>query len=155
MKATKATSAIRQQCVYACGPYKDYCGRAEYDAEARIFHGEVLGTRDVVTFQGATIEELPGAFAASVDDYLHFCEQLGQRPEKPFSGKFVARMPPELHQRVSALAQAAGKSLNQFVVECLEEKSQQAVTRTAGLSCAVASSHADGIKWKGTCERPS
>ena len=39
-----------------CGPYKDYCGRASYDSAAGIFHGRVSGTRDVVTFEGHTIE---------------------------------------------------------------------------------------------------
>lgn len=118
---------MKQQCIYECGPYKNYCGRAEYDEEAKIFHGDVIGTRDVVTFQGKTLADLPGAFAASVDDYLKFCEQLGQVPEKPFSGKFVARVTPELHQRVSIRAQAAGKSLNQFVIDCLEAMSKGTV----------------------------
>jgi predicted HicB family RNase H-like nuclease len=113
-------TVMKEQCVYACGPYRDYCGRAEYDEDAKIFHGEVIGTRDVITFEGTTLEELREAFQASVDDYLSFCESLGQSPEKPFSGQFVARMSPELHRRVSMMAQAAGKSLNQFLCDCLE-----------------------------------
>ena len=32
--------------------YKGYVGRVEYDDEAAIFHGEVINTRDVITFQG-------------------------------------------------------------------------------------------------------
>lgn len=113
-------TTMKQQCVYACGPYKDYCGRAEYDDESGTFHGEIVGTRDVVTFSGASLQELGPAFQASVDDYLAFCEQLGEAPEKPFSGKFVTRLEPELHRKVSLMAHAAGKSLNQFVCDCLE-----------------------------------
>ena len=32
--------------------YKGYVGKVEFDDEAGIFHGEVLDTRDVITFQG-------------------------------------------------------------------------------------------------------
>lgn len=63
--------------------YKGYSGRFEYDDEAEIFHGEVIGLRDVITFQGITVEEIKQAFKESVDDYIDFCVQLGQTPEKP------------------------------------------------------------------------
>jgi predicted HicB family RNase H-like nuclease len=32
--------------------YKGYIARVEYDDDAGIFHGEVINTRDVITFQG-------------------------------------------------------------------------------------------------------
>ncbi len=32
--------------------HKGYKAQAEFDDRAGVFHGEVLGTRDVVTFQG-------------------------------------------------------------------------------------------------------
>ena len=32
--------------------YKGYSGHVEFDDEARLFHGEALDLRDVVTFQG-------------------------------------------------------------------------------------------------------
>lgn len=112
--------AMREQCIYVAGPYRDYCGRAEYDDEAAIFHGEVIGTRDVITFQAESLDELGEAFQKSVDDYLAFCKETGEPAEKPFSGKFVARLDPELHRRVSMMAQAEGKSLNQVICDCLE-----------------------------------
>jgi predicted HicB family RNase H-like nuclease len=128
---------IKEQCVYVCGPYKGYRGRAEYDDDAKIFHGDVIGTRDVITFQGATLDELRGAFTASVDDYLAFCHETGSSAEKPFSGQFVARMSPELHRRVSMMAQASGKSLNQFLCDCLEAMTS---------SCAPTISQAQAVK---------
>ncbi|MGI8982534.1 MAG: type II toxin-antitoxin system HicB family antitoxin [Pirellulaceae bacterium] len=111
---------IPQRCDFSCGPYKGYCGRAEYDAGEGIFHGEVLGTRDVITFQAKEFKDLAVVFQESVDDYLAFCQDSGEPPEKPFSGKFVARLNPELHRQVAFLAEASGKSLNQFVSDCLE-----------------------------------
>ncbi len=73
--------------------YKGYTGHVEYDDEAKIFHGEVLGIKDVVTFQGTTVDEIDQAFKDSVDDYLAFCKERGEEPDRPFSGKFNLRIP--------------------------------------------------------------
>jgi len=79
--------------------YKGYTGHVEYDDEAKIFHGEVLGIKDVVTFQGTTVDEIEQAFKDSVDDYLAFCKERGEEPNRPFSGKFNLRIPPERELR--------------------------------------------------------
>ena len=100
--------------------YKGYVGKVEFDDEAGIFHGEVLDTRDVITFQGETVAELKTAFQESIDDYLAFCKQRGEEPNKPFSGQFITRIPPELHRQVNLAASISGKSLNAWVVEQLQ-----------------------------------
>ena len=38
--------------------YKGYTAKVEFDDEAEIFHGEVIGIKDVVTFQGKTAKDL-------------------------------------------------------------------------------------------------
>ena len=78
--------------------YKGYEAIVEYDEEAGIFHGEVANLRDVVTFQGKSVAELKRALAASIEDYLAFCKERGEEPEKPFSGQFVVRTEPSLHR---------------------------------------------------------
>lgn len=55
--------------------YKGYIGKVEFDDEAGIFHGDVINTRDVITFQSDRVTELQQAFHESVDDYLAFCTQ--------------------------------------------------------------------------------
>jgi predicted HicB family RNase H-like nuclease len=100
--------------------YKGYVGRVEFDDAAEIFHGEVINTRDVITFQGATVRELRKAFRDSVEDYLAFCEERGEDPEKPFSGQFITRVTPDLHRRINLAAEVSGKSLNAWVTEQLE-----------------------------------
>jgi predicted HicB family RNase H-like nuclease len=100
--------------------YKGYIGKVEFDDEAGIFHGEVIDTRDVITFQGQSVAELKTAFEESIDDYLAFCTQRGEEPNKPFSGQFVTRIPPELHRQVNLAASIAGKSLNAWVAEQLQ-----------------------------------
>lgn len=100
--------------------YKGYIGRVEFDDEAAIFTGEVINTRDVITFQGESVAELKGAFHESIDDYLAFCKKRGEAPDKPFSGQFVTRIPPDLHRQVNLAAIRSGKSLNAWVAEQLQ-----------------------------------
>lgn len=63
--------------------YRGYAAPLEYDPEAKVFHGRVEGIRDVVTFQGSTLEEASEEFRASVEDYLEMCQQRGEAPEVP------------------------------------------------------------------------
>jgi predicted HicB family RNase H-like nuclease len=100
--------------------YKGYIGKVEIDDEAGILHGEVINIRDVITFEGTSVDEIQKAFRESVNDYLEFCAQRGEAPEKPFSGKFVVRLPTELHRKAYIQAKLADKSLNGWVTEVLQ-----------------------------------
>jgi len=100
--------------------YKGYSGQINYDDETKILHGEVIDTRDVITFQGRSVDEVEKAFRESIDDYLEFCKERGEQPDKPFSGKFILRMPPKLHHKLYLKANRSGKSLNRWVVETLD-----------------------------------
>jgi predicted HicB family RNase H-like nuclease len=53
--------------------YKGYEAVVQFEEEARVFSGEVINTRDVITFQGDCVEELQKAFADSVEDFIAFC----------------------------------------------------------------------------------
>ena len=106
--------------------YKGYEAVVEFDDDAGIFHGEVINTRDVITFQGESVHELKQAFEESVDDYLDFCASRGEDPEKPFSGTLSLRMTPELHRRVSLDARRKGMSVNSYIVEALQPKVMKA-----------------------------
>ncbi len=99
--------------------YKGYFAKVEFDDGADIFHGEVINLRDVVTFQGQTVDELHKAFRDSIDDYLEFCVQRGEEPEKPYSGKFMVRVEPELHKTIALKARQDGTSLNSWVHDTL------------------------------------
>jgi len=103
--------------------YRGYKGRAEFDDDAGLFHGEVLDTRDVITFQGTSVQELEEAFRESVEDYLDFCRERGEEPDRPFSGRLMLRLPPELHRRIYVEAKHAGQSINQWIADRLERAS--------------------------------
>ena len=68
-------------------------------------------------------DELEAAFHESVDDYLAFCAERGEAPDKPFSGRLMLRLPKDLHRDVFVGARRAGKSLNQFVLDRLRQAS--------------------------------
>jgi len=101
--------------------YKGYFARVEFDDKANIFHGEVINLRDVITFEGESVDELRKAFADSVEDYLEFCAERGEDPEKPYSGKFLVRVEPELHKTLVIQARRNGKSLNKWVSDALNQ----------------------------------
>ena len=62
--------------------YKGYSAIIEVYTEAEIFFGRVININDVITFKAKTIEEARQEFHHSVDDYLVYCEDLGEEPDK-------------------------------------------------------------------------
>ncbi len=104
--------------------YKGYIGQIAFDAEAKVFYGRVINTRDTITFQSDNAKELEAEFHVSVETYLTFCKELGETPEKPYSGKFVLKLPAEQHREVSLAAQLANKSLTAWIAEHLVESAK-------------------------------
>lgn len=93
--------------------YKGYVGRVEYDDEAGIFHGEVINLRDVINFQGATVDDLRRAFQESIDDYLEYCAQRGEEPERPLTVTYEAAG----DQRTTLRDAEAGSAGFQLIIE--------------------------------------
>ncbi len=97
--------------------YKGYDAEIEYDADAKRFHGEVINTRVVITFHGASVKELEREFAKSVEVYLEWCVERGKRPEKPYSGHLTLRVPPAVHRAAAIAAAREHKSLNSWIAD--------------------------------------
>ena len=100
--------------------YKGYAARVEYSDEDGCFVGHLAGITDVVGFHGETVAELRTAFEEAVEDYLEACARIGRSPRKPYSGKILLRVSPDLHAKAHIAAQLAGKSLNQWALEELK-----------------------------------
>ncbi len=105
--------------------YKGYTAKVAFEPEAKVFFGRVLNIRDVLTFEGTSVKALEKAFCETVDDYLEMCAERGEEPERPFTGNLRLRMPPDLHRRSAALAEAKGKSLNAFINDALKQATDQ------------------------------
>lgn len=128
--------------------HEGYIGKVEFDDEAEIFHGEVINTRDVITFQGKSAAELKQAFRESIDEYLAFCAERGEAPDKPYSGQFVTRISPELHREISVAASIEGVSLNSWVQKRLENAIKRGRIRDVPLAEKQASGVAARSKKK-------
>ena len=99
--------------------YEGYTGIPFIGEESESLYGHVIRLRDVITFQGETFAELTRSFRDSVDEYLDYCESLGRSPEKPFSGRLLLRIPPDLHRKLANAAEASKRSLNALILEKL------------------------------------
>ena len=100
---------------------EQYTARIEYNEDSDLFHGSVIGTRDVIDFFGKTTEDLHREFKISVDVYKEMCAEDGVAPEKPFSGKFTLRVDGEEHHQLVLAATLQNKSLNSWARDVLTE----------------------------------
>ena len=78
------------------------------EADDGVFAGRVSGLRDMITFEGATFAEVEQAFRDSIDDYLAFCAECSEPPDRPHSGKIPLRVSPATHRRAATRARVAG-----------------------------------------------
>lgn len=108
--------------------YKGYFGRVEYDEDAEIFFGQAINVEDVITFECESAKEIKQAFRDSVDDYLEFCAELGKEPNKPYSGKFIFRTRPEVHEQIAIAAAKQEKSINTWIEEVLKQAAVKVLT---------------------------
>ena len=105
--------------------YKGYRAVVTFDYDEKVFHGEVVDTRDVIFFEGTSVAQLEDEFRFSIDDYLAVCAERGRKPDKPFSGRIPLRIRPEIHRAATAAAKAEGKSLNAWIAETVERATER------------------------------
>lgn len=110
--------------------YKGYIGKVELDEEENELHGRVINTRDMITFIGRTVQEAKRALKESVDAHLAFCAAQGVEPGKPYSGKILLRVAPELHAAAVAQAAIEDQSLNEYLKSLLERAAAQETPTT-------------------------
>ena len=129
----KATSAASESPVSIEGGlvYKGYATMPEVDVVNNVVGGRVMGIRDVVHYEGATVAEAAQAFCDSVDDYLAWCEHDGREPDRPASGKLHLRLSPEAHRRARMAAQLAGLSLNDWIGRRVERGADEELAARA------------------------
>ena len=102
--------------------YKNYIGSVEYSTDDEVFHGKIEFITDTVLYEGSSVEELKRNFQEAVEDYLEACEEIGKKPQKPFKGKILARIEPELHKKAALIALQKRISLNKFVENAIQHE---------------------------------
>ena len=104
--------------------YKGYTARIDFSDEDDCFIGRILGIKDIIGFHGDTVKELKNAFYEAVDDYNQACKAIGKKPQKPYSGNLMLRIPPEVHAAVATAAEVHGMSINQWASNALLRESE-------------------------------
>lgn len=99
--------------------YKGYSARIDYDDDDAVFTGRIAGIRDGVGFHADNVEALREAFHEAVEDYIETCAGIGKQPQKPYSGRMMFRVSPEVHRQAALAAELSGKSLNQWAADVL------------------------------------
>ncbi len=85
--------------------YKGYNGAVEYSKADNCFLGKVLGmSKDLILYEGNTIDELRADFEVGIDNYIAGCVADGIEPRKPYSGTLNIRISPEIHSKIAMLA---------------------------------------------------
>jgi len=102
--------------------YNDFYGSVEYSAADECFFGKIIGTSDLVTFEGKSVSNLKKAFIEAVKDYLVLCKEVGKEPQKSYKGSFNVRISPELHKAAAVIAGKKGISLNTFVEKAIYDE---------------------------------
>jgi len=103
--------------------YKGYYGSIEYSKEDKCLFGKVLGmTKDLISYEGNTVEELENDFRDGIESYLEGCSELGIKPRKGFNGVLNIRIPSEIHSRIAIFAENHGTSINSFIRDSIERR---------------------------------
>ena len=95
----------------------------KYDPEIEMFRGEFISLNGGADFYANNIEDLKKEGSISLKVFLKACEERNIEPGKEYSGKFNVRVPKNLHADIATKASAEGKSLNQWVVDTLDNAS--------------------------------
>lgn len=111
--------------------YKGYTGSVEYSPEDGCLFGKVQGLHGtLISYEGASVEEIRQDFEGAIDDYLLSCKERGIAPAKPYSGKLNLRLPSDLHAAIANAANSAGKSINDFITTTMQSTLKNAVRQS-------------------------
>ncbi len=117
----------------------------DLDIAKKLIDGAVFAGCDAVKFQKRTVDKIyskgeldkprESPWGSTVrdqkiglefgkkeyDEIDKYCKEKGIEPYKEYSGKFNLRIPPELHAEIASKASTEGKSLNQWIVDTLDQ----------------------------------
>ena len=95
-----------------------------FDPEIQMLRGEFVGLNGGADFYAQSVHDLIEEGRRSLAIYLEMCREKGIEPRRKFSGKFNVRLDPQDHAAAVIAAAAAGKSLNEWIVEAIKEAAE-------------------------------
>lgn len=105
--------------------YKGYIGSVEYSEAENCLCGKVLGmSKDSITCEGNSIDELREDFQAGIESYLEGCKEMGMPPRKGFNGVLNIRISSEIHCRLAMIAEKNNTTINAVIRNSIERQLQ-------------------------------
>jgi len=101
--------------------YKGFIGTVHFASEDRVFYGKVEGVKDLITFEGSTVNDLEEGFRYMVNEHIKDCTRKNIPLEKSYKGNLNIRLSPELHKKAAHNAAMRGVSLNQYINDALKK----------------------------------
>ena len=102
--------------------HKGYIGTVEYSKTDDILHGEVLGIRGLITYEGNSLDALKKDFEEAIESHLVFCEEKGVKPQKPYSGNLNdVKISPNIHKDLAVFSAKNYKTMNEAIEEAIRK----------------------------------
>lgn len=100
--------------------YKGYWAEIKYSDEDECFCGVVEGLKnDVISFEGNSVKELKKDFKEAIDDYLQYCKEHNEEPEKQCKGSLNIRLGVELHNKAKIRSIEKNISINELIKDAV------------------------------------
>jgi predicted HicB family RNase H-like nuclease len=64
--------------------YLECKASAQFHHEAGVFYGAVVNCRNIIVFEGNSVEQTRKEFRFSIQDYATACAERGRKPQEPF-----------------------------------------------------------------------
>ena len=100
--------------------YKGYTALVEFSDEDDCLIGKVIGIRDVIVFDGNTVEEIRKNFHDIVDHYITACSKTGREPNTPVS-EIMVPVSPMLYAKASNMAEYDGVPVRTVMETALQK----------------------------------
>lgn len=91
----------------------------QYDPEIEMFRGEFIGLNGGADFYAKDVDSLHKEGALSLNIFLDMCKENNAEIYKHHIHEIA--FPPQLYQRINAAAEKAGKNINQWINDTLQQ----------------------------------
>ncbi|MDR2573302.1 MAG: type II toxin-antitoxin system HicB family antitoxin [Desulfovibrio sp.] len=105
--------------------YKDYTALIEFSGEDGCLIGKVLGIRDMIVFDGNTVDEIRKNFHDMIDHYIAACSKAGREPNNPVSEVMIP-VSPSLYAKIAKKAEYDGVPVHTVMETALQRFVQHA-----------------------------
>lgn len=96
-------------------------GKVGFDVKTGTYWGKILHLCEVETFHTESVEEMRQLIQASVTDKQEESDRSAALSTEPFFESVVICLDPALYLKLNQQAGLAGKSLDYYIVDILEE----------------------------------